>query len=335
MNMTVTCRACAMARAVISAVLAAVFCVASPVAFTQAYPAKPIHLIVPHAPGTNADLLGRLIGPKVGASLGQPIVVDNRGGASGIPATEFVARAAPDGYTIWLGANDSLINVVILQKNLPYDPFKDLAPIGPGLAGITVLMIGTSNPSFDSLQGLVEYARRNPGKVSYGTNGVAGFWHVMGELLQSAAGIRLLHVPYKTTVVASQDVIAGRLDLTFGSAPAVKPFIATGKAKAIAVGNKQRFSGMPDVPTVSEVVPAFESAASWFSFWGPAGLPQPVVGRLNAEFNKVMGVADVRNWLDDNGLVLAVSTPAELAALHRSGFALVKKAITAAGIKPE
>ena len=306
-----------------------------PGALAQAYPARTIHLVVPHAPGTNADLMGRLIGPKLSASMGQPFVVENRGGASGIPATESVARAAPDGYTVWLGANDSLINVAILQKDLPYDPFKDLAPIGPAIAGYTVLMIGTANPSFDSLRGLIDYARRNPGKVSYGTNGVAGFWHVLGELLQSAAGIRMLHVPYKTTVAASQDVIAGRLDLTFGSVPAVKPFAATGKARLIAVGNKQRFSGLPDVPTVSEVVPGFESAPSWFSFWGPAGLPQPIVSRLNSEFNKVMSDADVQKYLDDNGLAVAVRTPAELAALHRTGFDLVKKAITAAGIKAD
>jgi tripartite-type tricarboxylate transporter receptor subunit TctC len=321
------------ARKVSSLVVA--ICLWAPVAvLAQAYPAKSIRLIVPHAPGTSQDLFARLTAPKVGEALGQPIVVDNRPGASGIPGAEAVARAAPDGYTLIHTASGQLISVALLNKNAPFDPIKDFTSIGPAV-GPAQFTVVSSSTGVNSLKELIDYARRNPGKLTYGSNGVGNYWHLVGESIKIAGGIDILHVPFKSTIIALQEAQAGRLDVTFGVLSSIRPFIASGKVKVLAVDGAVRFAGMPDVPTLNEIMPNYETVPSWFSFWGPAGLPHPVVIRLNTEINKSIKAPEVIAWFEQNGFVTVAATPEQVSSMHSSGFAVYRKIVNAVGIKPE
>lgn len=312
----------------------ALFLAAPLTVFSQAYPSRPIRMIVPFPPGPALDLVARLVTAKMGESLGQPIVVENRSGANGAIGSELVARAAPDGYTLLAGTASTHVTAVFLAKNLPYDPQKDFTPITASVEPVTCLVVNAS-VSANSVNELIEHARRNPGKLSYGSSGVGSVFHMMGELFKQTTGVDMVHVPYKGVVPAMSDVAAGQIPMTFIAVANAIPHMRTGKVKILATLEPGRYAGLPGVPSIAESVPNFRKPASWFGFFGPAGLPQPTLARLNAEMVKALNAPDVRTKLEDVGYAVIGNTPEQFAALIKAGMQQYGGIIKAAGIQAE
>lgn len=302
-------------------------------AVAQAYPDRPIRLVVPYAPGAAADQLARLVGERLSQSLGQPVVVDNRGGAGGTLGADYVAKSAADGYSIVLGTDASQATNIFLSKRFPYDPVKSFTPIAPAALNHIVLVVHPSLP-VKSVAELIRYAKANPSKLSFGSSGPGSAHHLAGELLNQKAGIDLLHIPYKGGGPAMMDLVGGSLQVLFASVATAKPHIDSGKARALAVVEPQRFFGMPDVPTVGETVPGY-AISSWFAFFGPAGLPGPIVTRLNTEINKVLATPGVRETLAKSGMSVTSGKPEELSASLKAELAQREELVKAAGIVPE
>ena len=305
-----------------------------PPAISQTYPSKPLRVVVPYPPGGAPDLVTRLIAQKISVPLGQPVVVENRAGASSIIGAENVAHSVPDGYSILLGTTTTHVTNMLLIKKLPYDAFKDFTPISAILEPITSLVVHPSVPA-NSVQELIEYARRNPGKISYSSTGVGSVFHLAGEIFKLVTGADMIHVPYNGAVPALVDNIAGRIDVSYAALGNTLPHVRAGKLKMLAVLEGTRVTSLPEVPTVKESVPSFEKPSGWYAFFGPAGLPQPIVFRLNAEIVKVLQAHDVRSGLEANAQMVIASSPAELAVLMKKTYETFVKAVQVAGLKPE
>ncbi len=293
----------------------------------------PVRIIVPIPPGPSADLLARLIAPKLSAGLGQPVIAENHAGAAGIIGADLVARATPDGQTILIASTSQMVSAPLLSK-VPYDPVRDFTPISLGVEAYTLLVMNPKVPVNDFRE-LIDYARRNPGKLHYGTAGIGSLFHLVGEEMNLAAGTRMVHVPYKGVVQSQNDVVSGEIELSFAAIASSTPFVRSRKLKVIAVVEKNRYPGYPEVQTIGEVVPGFEKPPAWFSFFGPAGLPKPVLARLNGEIVKALRSPDVVKWLDTNSLQLLASSPEELAANLARALDLYARIIKAANIKLE
>ena len=316
---------------------AAVFCallLALPgIAAGQSYPSKPIRWILSFVPGIGTDIFARRIAPVVSESLGQPIVVENRAGASGAIGAEAAFKAPADGYTVLFASSAQTVALAYTVKNLPYDP-QGFTPIMAALEPLLVLVMRPSIPA-NSLKDLIDYAKRNPGKLSYGGTGTGSTFHLFGESLNHAAGISMLHVPYKGSLQAVNDIMGGSLDMSFGTLAGIGPLIGAGTLRAIAVLSEKRSSVMPDLPTAGEVVPGLDVLPGWFSFWGPPGLPQPIARRLNGELLKAMSTPESRAWFDANGFVYIASTPEELSGYQRRGMESYGRVVKMLGIKAE
>jgi len=309
--------------------------IAAGAAIAQSYPVKPIRVVVPFPGGPSGVDQGlRVAQQKVAEFLGQPLIIDNRSGANGMIGSENVARAAPDGYTLLFTTPSTHVTAIFITKNMPYDPVKDFTPISASLEPVTGLVASPSVPA-NNVRELVEFARRNPGKLSYASSGIGSVFHLTGEMFKQAAGIDILHVPYKGTQQALTDTMSGQNSLTLSAVSGVIPLAKSGKLKLLAVLEAKRFALLPDVPTVGETLPGFEKPASWFGFFGPAGLPQPIVFRVQADVVRGFNVPEVRNRLEEMGLVVIGSTPAEFAAILKKGYEIYGQAAKAAGIKPE
>jgi len=315
-----------------AATLAAVL-VSDAVARAQAWPARPITVVVPFSPGP-LDVVARLIGPKLSEALGQPVVIDNRAGANGATGSLAVARAAPDGYTILSATAGTHVTSVHLVKHLPYDPVKDFTPIAATVEPATCLVVNSAL-GVNSVAELIELAKRRPGELSYGTSGVGSVFHLMGELLNQTADIKLQQVPYRGLGPAMQDVIGGHIPIGFTSVSTALPNVSGGKIKILAVLEPTRFAGLPDVPSMSEVLPAFRKPSSWFGYLGPPGLPRDIVLRLNREIVAALNAPDVRPKLEELGYAVIGGPPEQLAALIPDGIARYGAIIRAAGIQPE
>ncbi len=315
-----------------SVVLTAALCVPL-VVFAQAFPARPIHMIVPFPPG-GVDVTGRLISNKMTELIGQPVVLENRGGANGMIGSDFVAHSPADGYTILMTTPSTHITAVFLSKNVPYDPIKDFTPIVCAVEPATVLLTAAGLP-VNSVKDLIEYAKKNPGKVSYSSSGIGSVFHLMGEAFAQAADVSIVHVPYKGTGPALADVVAGRIEMSFNALSTVRPQMTGGKIKVLAVAEGRRYPGLPGVPTVGEQLPGFEKPQSWFGFFGPAGLPRPLTSRLNTEIMRAVNSPDVRARLDEGALSVVGGSPEEFAALMKNGFEVYGRIVKAAGLKPE
>jgi tripartite-type tricarboxylate transporter receptor subunit TctC len=302
-------------------------------AFAQAFPSKPIHLVVGSPPG-GIDAYVRLFGPHASESLGQPVVIENRGGANGAIGADYVARSAPDGYTVLFATSGALIHGVILSHNRTFDPLRDFTPVTNMLATLKVMTVHASQP-FNSVKEVVDYAKRNPGKLTYASSGNTTIFHITGEMFKAAAGVDILHVPYKGTAAMATELMSGRVDVGFAALNNVKNFIASGKLKLLAVAEPQRYAGLPDVPTVGETVPSFIPPPTWNAIVGPAGLPRAIVERLNGAFVKSMESPDVRAFLEQNGAVSRTGTPEDLAQTLRSDFEIAARQLKAAGVQAE
>jgi tripartite-type tricarboxylate transporter receptor subunit TctC len=296
----------------------------------QQYPTKPIRVISPWAPGGPAEALGRVVTAKMAEALGQPIVIESRGGANGEIGTASVAKSAPDGYTILLSHLGPTAISPALKKDLPYDPVKDFEPISQVVAGPTLLVVRNDLP-VKSVKELVDYAKANPGKLSYGSVGIGSTTHLAGEMLNQAAGLETVHVPYKGSTPILVDLMGGRLAFAFVGISGSLQQARAGQIRAIAISTLTRSPSAPDIPAVAETLPGFE-LNSWYGMMVPAGTPKPIVARLNHELVRTLRMPDVVEWMKQNGLDPAPTTPEEHAAYIKAEIAKWAKIVQAARI---
>jgi tripartite-type tricarboxylate transporter receptor subunit TctC len=313
----------------------AVTCLHVETAVAQSWPAgRPITVVVPFPPGPALDLVARLVAGKLGDALGQTIVVENRSGANGTIGSNLVARAAPDGFSLLAATAGTHVTAVHLMKSLPYDPVKDFTPIAAAVEPVTCLAVNADVP-VNSVGELIAYAKSRPDELSYGSSGVGSVFHMLGELFNQTAGARIKHVPYRGVVPAMQDVISGHIPMVFISVSNALPAVQSGRVKILATLEPVRWRRLAEVPSMSEIIPAFKKPSSWFGFLGPAGLPPAITTRLNTEIVKALEAPDVVGKLDDNGMTVIGGTPAEFATLIADGIARYGAIIKAAGIQPE
>jgi len=300
----------------------------------QAYPAKPIRLMVPFPPGGSTDIVARIVAQKLGAQLGQSLVVENRGGAGGTLGTAVVAKAAPDGYFLVIGTTSTHVVAPSVYQRLDYDPVKDFAPISL-IATTPYLLVVNPAVKAGSVKELVELMKASPGKLNYASAGVGSTTHLAMEMLKAASSTFVLHIPYSGNGPAGRAVMAGEVEILFGSLPAVLPHAKAGRVRALAVGTPKRSPSLPEVPTVAESgYPGFD-ASLWLAFMAPAGTPAPIIERLQKEIAAAVNAKDTAELLDKNGAEPLVSTPAELAAMIKDGVGKYAKVVKAAGVKPE
>ena len=314
-----------------SALLLAAF---ASISQAQTFPAKPVRVIITIPAGGAADVILRMVGPRIAEGLGQPLILENRPAMSGVLASEQVAQMAPDGYNLLFTTPSSQITVKFLSKNVRYDGEKDFTPITAFVEPVSTFVVHPSVPA-NSLKELIDYAKRNPGKLAYGTPGVGSVFHLVGEAFKQAAGVDILHVPYKGTIIAVNDVVGGQIQMTLSALPNVRPFLASGKLKLLAWLGSRRFPVAPNVPMASEIVPGFEQPPSWFGMFGPAKMQRPVVQRLNSEMVKVLTSAEMKPKLEEMGNFVIANSSEEFSALMRKSSELFGKVISNAGIKPE
>lgn len=302
-------------------------------ALAQSYPDKPIRLVVPYPPGASTDAVGRIVGQKLSANIGQTVIVDNRAGASGNIGTEFVSRSAPDGYTFVMGTDATHASNSFLTANPTFDPIKDFTPLAIVAMNPIALVVHPSVPAKD-LNELVAWLKANPGKGGFGSSGTGSPHHLAGELLKARTGAPLMHVPYRGGGPALNDLMGGQISLLFASAITVVPHIQSGKVKAIALTSAKRSGILPNVPTMGESLDGFEMP-SWLAFFGPAKMPDAVTRRLSDELVKVLSDPDVRARLTAAGMDVVAGGQAELTELQRREHQNRGKLIRDANIKGE
>jgi tripartite-type tricarboxylate transporter receptor subunit TctC len=321
-----------LARAPLAALLALSFAACAPAAFAQAWPSKPIRFVVPFPPGGGAESTARLVGVKMSEGLGVPVVIDTRAGAGGNIGTEIVASSPADGYTILLFTNGTTVSPH-LQK-LTWDPVKSFAPVALIATYSLVIAAHPATPG-KTLREVVDYAKANPGKLSYGSSGTGGPLHMGAEMFKKAVGIDILHVPYKGNAPATLAILAGEVNLTFDSPVGPAPNIRAGKLRGLAVTGKKRSSILPDLPTVTETGVANFSYESWNGVAAPAGTPREIVQKLNAEVVRVVALPEVRNRLTELGYEPQTNTPAEYATLISSDFQRYGPVVKELGLRPD
>lgn len=322
-----------MKRVVSLILLALTFALASAL-HAQQYPTKPIRVIVPFPPGDSLDVMSRLIAPKILERLGQLLVVDNRAGVAGQLGLDLGARAAADGYTIVGGQSGNLAVQPHTYKKLPYHPLKDFAPISLSTRNYLLLVTSPSAP-FKSVKELIAYARSNPGKSTFGSNGEGGFPHMSIELLRSlAGGFEYTHVPFKGTGPIMTDLMGGRVDMTILGVGSVTPFIKAGKVRLLAVTSPARQALWPDTPAIAEAVPGYDSRG-WFGFLAPANTPKRIVDLLNSEINRAMMLPDVKEKIEAIGMTVVAETPEDFARTLKADYEKYGKLIKAINFQPQ
>ena len=309
------------------------FCaIASPIIFAQPYPARSVKIVVPFPPGGPTDVVGRLVATKLGESLGQQFVVENRAGAGGTVGSEAVAQAAADGYTLLYGSTSTLAMAPSLYRKLGYDPRKSFAPVSLVSSGPLLVAVNASVPAATLAQ-LIALAKEKPGALNYGSAGNATPPHLAAELFKSLAAVDLVHVPYKGGAPALQAVSAGEVQLIFEGLVTLLPQIKAGRLRALAITGSARDLALPDVPTVAEAgLPAFQ-VTFWSGLVAPAGTPADVVASLNAALRKSLASAEVRETLGRQGLTPAGNSPAEFARFIETEIARWEQAVRVSGAK--
>jgi tripartite-type tricarboxylate transporter receptor subunit TctC len=313
-------------------ILAAVSaCLLACAAHAQGYPSRPVRVVVPFAPGGPNDIIVRLVAPELAESLGQAFVVENRPGAGGNIGTDYVAKSAPDGYTLLSVGPGSLIINPLMGK-VPYDTGRDFAPITLVARAPNALVVHPSLPAH-SVADLIALARARPGEINYGSGGSGSTPHLAAALFAAMAGVTLTHVPYKGTAPATADLVGGQVQIAFLGIPAVLPHARSGKLRVLAVTGLQRSPELPDVPTVDESgVPGYQ-VSPWYGLLAPAGTPRDVVARLSLETAKIVRDAEMRGKLAAQGAEAAGSTPGEYAAVIRADTATWSRVIAQAGLR--
>jgi tripartite-type tricarboxylate transporter receptor subunit TctC len=258
----------------------------SVVAHPQDYPSRPIRVIVGYPPGASVDFTARIIADHLKGALGQPVIVDNRPGAGGVLAAEYVSRAEADGYTLLYGVGSDLVWTKYLTKRATVDPLKDLTPIATAIASVNGVAVNARHPA-KSFAELVELTRGNSGKLTYGTSGVQSYYYIIGEALRQQ-GMDMLHVPYKGNAPVVSALLTQEVDVALINLGSLLPHVANGTLRVLALMEPKRYAGAPDIPTISEVLPTFNAPTSWFGFFGPPSTPQPIVEKLNDEVRNAL-----------------------------------------------
>jgi len=300
-------------------------------AFAEAFPSRPITLVSPWAAGGTNDLLCRLLAREAGGVLGQPIVVDNKPGASGVVGTTAVARSKPDGYTLTLGSTPGYATAPALYPNLPYDPLKDFTPI-IGVATVPNVLVVPPSLPVNSVQELIAYIKARPGQVAYASVGNGSTQHLCAKLFERMTGTEMIHVPYKGTAPAMQDLLAGRVTLAFENMPPLLPQIRSGALKALAVTSSQRVAQLPDTPTLAASGLADFGASVWYAVFAPAGVPAPIVAQLQNAFTHALRQPSVTTQLAQLGLTTLASDAAATKAFVQADATKWGGIIRAAGI---
>jgi len=306
---------------------AAVLCVAASSASLAAdgYPSKPIRLVVPFPAGGATDLFARTLSQKMGDGLGTSLIIDNKPGAGGAIGSDIAAKAAPDGYTLLLATSSTHSIGPSIYPKLPYDPVRDFTPIAHVGDAPSIMLVPNDAPA-KTVREWIDYAKKNPGKLNYGSSGNGTIVQLTAELFISQAGISVAHIPYKGTALAVPDLISGKIDVLFDSLPTGMPHVRAGRLRALGVTSLARSPLAPELPPVADTLPGFESN-TWFGLYGPKGLPPEIVARINAAANKALSDPDLREKLAKLGISPTTSTPAELASMVAADTAKWKKII--------
>lgn len=298
----------------------------------QAYPNKPIRFVVPFPTGGGGDYIGTTVAKRLTEALKQPVVVENRGGGAGVPGTEIVAKASPDGFTLLLGQIGPMSLYPALAAKPAYDPVRDFTAISR-LAVLTQFLVAHPSLPAGTVQELVALAKSKPGQLHYGSGGAGGGGHVATEWLKSATGINVVHVPFEGAAASVAALVAGKTSFAIAGGPAVLSHVRSGKLKALAVGSSKRWSGLANVPTVAESGVAGFEYSTWYALFAPAKTPKEVVGRLNSETVKMLKDPETVKQLASQGADPTPSTPEQLAKFMREDQERWKKVIKTAGIK--
>ena len=294
-------------------------------AFAQAYPNKPVRMIVPFPAGGATDVLARALSIKLGEKLGQNVVVENRPGAGGTIGSAAVAQAAPDGYTILLATSSTHSIGPVINPKIPYDAQTDFTALGQVASSPNIVLVPQSSPA-KSMREFIDYAKKNPGKLNYASSGNGTIVHLTSELFKAQSGTFIVHIPYRGTALAIPDLISGKLDVLFDSLVSGLPHVKDGKLRGLAVTSEKRSSLAPDLPTVADVLPGFESV-TWFGLYGPKAMPQDVVQKLNASLNAALADADVKERFARLGAEAIGSTPVAFGLLAQNERAKWKRII--------
>ena len=301
--------------------------------FAQSWPNKPIKFVVGFAPGGATDVVGRLMAKKIGDALGQPIIIENRPGGSSNIGAELVARAAPDGYTFYVCAITSAINVSLFPK-LPFDFAKDFEPVALFANVPNILVVHPSVPA-KTVKELIDYARAQPGKLSYASSGAGTSIHLSAELFKMLANVDMVHIPYKGSGPAMTDMIGGQVQVMFDNMPSALPHVKAGKLRALAVTSAQRSPSAADVPTMKEAGVAGFDVQSWFGLVAPKGTPKEIITRVNAEAVKALGSADIKERFMDLGAVPGPMSPEAFGEYIRAEIIRWGEVVKASGAKVE
>jgi tripartite-type tricarboxylate transporter receptor subunit TctC len=301
--------------------------------WAQAYPSKPIKIIVPFPPGNTVDTQSRLIGPKLTERLGQPVIVENRLGASGMLGLDVVAKAPPDGYTLGAGQGGNLCVLPHTSKNVPYDALKDFTPIALTTTNYLVIYANTAAP-FKTLPEMIAYAKANPGKMTVATNGDGGFPHLAFEHLRLLAGFTYNHIPYKGSAQIGIDVMGGQVQMAIDGIAGALPAIRSGKVNLLAVTSKNRAAFWPEKPAAAEFVPGYDSGG-WFGFIAPAGLPRDIAQKLNTEINRAMMSPEVVEKMVNGGMVVVAESLKYFEDVIKNDYAKYGKLVHDIGFKPQ
>ena len=302
-------------------------------ALAQSYPSRPVRVIVPYPPGDAADILARLIGPKASERLGQPMVVENRPGASGQIGMEVLKNSAADGYTIGVGQGGNLVVAPHTYRKIPYDPLKDFVPIAVIATNYLAVVANPSLP-FKTAAEMVAWAKANPGKLTLATNGEGGFPHLAFENLAMMGGFTFLHIPYKGATQIATDVIGGQVQLGIGAYTSLSPHVLSGRLRLIAVTNPVPVPNKPDLPIFADAVPGYDSRG-WFGYVAPAGTPRDVIRALNEEINRAMKLPDVADKMVASGLIIVTESPEYFGDIIRADYDKYGKLAHDIGFKPQ
>lgn len=306
----------------------------STLACSQAFPSKPIRMLTEFGAGSGGDIILRVVTTAMTETLGQPIIVENRAGAGGVLAAEVVVRAAPDGYTLGTYSPNALVTRRVLAKGgSPIDVLKDLTPI-TALGDAVMLVFVQSGSTIKSLKELIDYAKANPGKLSYGSSGFGSIHHLAQEQVATITGANMLHIPYKSGPEAVAALVSGQIPVTYAILGSIGPHLRSGKVVALARVGTSRLESMPQIPALTEVAPGFEPPPAWEGMFAPAALPQPILRRLNADAVKALSLPQSRSRISDLGFEIMANTPEQFAALIKSQIELVTRIAKSANIQP-
>lgn len=299
----------------------------------QSYPAKPVRMVIPQPPGGGTDLMGRLLGTKLGAFLGQPVVIDYRAGAAGAIGNRNVMQSPPDGYSILFGVGSDMVLATLLSKDAPVNPATDLTPIIAAVAPISCIAVSISAP-VGSIAELIAYTKANPGKLTFGSPGTLSAPHIYGEKLRSM-GVDMLHVPFKGQGPSLAALLGGQIDVALSNMATVVANARGGKLKILAISQTRRQENYPDIPAIVEFLPGGDQPQGWYGVFGPPNLPRPIVNRINEDMHRVLADRDIKAKIDEANFVAVGGNADQFVEMIRNLSEVYGRVVRNAGIKPE